>query len=57
MGIINFHGLDCYALQGILPPSPPAKVILQQKSGVGVKPLYYHSNIPTHNSRVIYSHS
>ena len=32
-------------------------VILQQKSGVGVKPLFYYSNIPTHNSRVIYSHS
>ena len=32
-------------------------LILQQKSGVGVKPLFYYSNIPTHNSRVIYSHS
>jgi len=32
------------------------ELILQQKSGVGVKPLYYYSNIPTHNSRAIYSH-
>jgi hypothetical protein len=32
-------------------------VILQQNSGVGVKPLFYYSNIPTHNSRVIYNHS
>ena len=34
-----------------------AVVILQQNSGVGVKPLFYYSNIPTHNSRVIYNHS
>ncbi len=33
------------------------QVILQQNSGVGVKPLFYCSNIPTHNSRVIYNHS
>ncbi len=33
------------------------KLILQQNSGVGVKPLFYYSNIPTHNSRVIYNHS
>ena len=33
------------------------RVILQQNSGVGVKPLFYYSNIPTHNSRVIYNHS
>jgi len=32
-------------------------VILQQNSGVGVKPLFYYSNIPTHNLRVIYNHS
>lgn len=32
-------------------------LILQQNSGVGVKPLFYYSNIPTHNSRVIYNHS
>ena len=33
------------------------KVILQQNSGVGVKPLFYYSNIPTHKLRVIYNHS
>lgn len=33
------------------------KLILQQNSGVGVKPLFYYSNIPTHNLRVIYNHS
>jgi len=32
-------------------------LILQQNGGVGVKPLSYCSNIPTHNSRVIYNHS
>jgi len=32
-------------------------LILQQKNGVGVKPPFYYSNIPTHNSRAIYSHS
>jgi len=33
------------------------RVILQQNSGVGVKPLFYYSNIPTHNLQVIYNHS
>ena len=32
-------------------------LILQQNSGVGVKPLFYYSNIPTHKLRVIYNHS
>ena len=31
-------------------------MILQQNSGVGVKPLFYYSNIPPHNARVIYNH-
>jgi len=31
-------------------------VILQQKSGVGFKPLFYYPNIPTHNLPVIYNH-
>ena len=31
------------------------RVILQQESGVGVKPLFYYSNILPHNSQVIYN--
>jgi len=31
-------------------------LILQQKSGVGFKPLFYYPNIPTHNLPVIYNH-
>ena len=31
-------------------------MILQQNNGVGVKPLFCYSNIPTHNSRAIYNH-
>jgi len=37
--------------------APTETVILQQNSGVEVKPLFYYSNIPTHNLRVIYNHS
>lgn len=34
----------------------PSNMILQQKSGVCVKPLFYFPNTPTHNPPEIYSH-
>jgi hypothetical protein len=33
------------------------ELILQQKSGVEVKPLFYYPTIPVHNMRVPYNHS